>query len=84
MSQLMKTMKKESGKGVTEGGLDMNSGCVATRMTMTNVAFPGVPSAGLHLSPWRDIAWPSQPCKYNKPVVLFPVRSITTKQRLQQ
>lgn len=65
------------------GGLDMISGCAATRMTMINAAFPGIPSAGLHLSPWWDAFHSSQPCKYNRPLLLFSVRSITTKQRLQ-
>lgn len=64
------------------GGFDMISGCAATRMTMINVAFPGVSSAGLHLSPWWDASQPSQPCKYNRTVLLLSVRSITTKQRL--
>lgn len=76
--------KKQKTKMEREGRrLDMISGCAATRMTMINVAFPGAPSAGLHLSPWWDASQPSQPCKYNKPVLVLSGRSITTKQRLQ-
>lgn len=80
----LKTMREQaSEKEERRRGLDMISGCAATRMMVINVVFPGVPSADLHLSPWWDASQPSQPCKYNKPVLLFTVRSITTKQRLQ-
>lgn len=80
----LKTAGGKKQKWSVRGGrLDMISGCAATRMTMINVAFPGAPSGGLHLSPWWDVSQPSQPCKYNKPVLVLSGRSITTKQRLQ-
>lgn len=83
VKKLLELKNKKQKWSVRGGRLDMISGCAATRMTMINVAFPGAPSASLHLSPWWDASQPSQPCKYNKPVLVLSGRSITTKQRLQ-
>lgn len=84
MSGLGKNTTKNNKKGEkAEREFGHDQWMCGKRMTMINVAFPGVPSVGLQLSPWRDAAQPSQPCKYHKPVVLLFVRSITTKRRLQ-
>lgn len=76
----LRTMRKQGENGGQ--GVGVIGGCVETRMMMINVAFPGVPSAGLHLSPGSAPLSPSEPCKYNKPVALWCVRSISTKQEL--